>query len=157
MVMLIESTFKSQQPIPDRYTCEGENLSPPLKFSQVPSKAISLVLIVDDPDAPRGTFDHWILWNLPPHIGELAEGGKELTRLSPGPLQGVNGFGKVYYQGPCPPAGKLHHYYFKLYALDTQLSLPEGSSKQEVENAMQGHILAQSELVGTYQRYTAGR
>jgi Raf kinase inhibitor-like YbhB/YbcL family protein len=150
--MLIESVFKSQQPIPSKYTCDGENISPPLKFSQIPSGAKSLVLIVDDPDAPRGTFDHWVVWNLPPNLKELTEDAQELTRLSPAPIQGVNGYGKAYYSGPCPPAGKPHHYHFKLYALNAQLSLPEGSTKQEVEEAMKKFIIAQTELVGTYQR-----
>lgn len=149
--MIIESVFQSQQPIPSKYTCDGENVSPPLKFLQVPSKAVSLVLIVDDPDAPRGTFDHWIIWDLPPSIKELSEGGKEISRLASLPVQGINGFGKTYYQGPCPPAGKPHHYHFKLYALDIKISLPEGSSKQQVEQAMQGHVLEQAQLIGTYQ------
>lgn len=150
--MLIESAFKSQQPIPSKYTCDGENISPPLKFSQVPSGAKSLVLIVDDPDAPRGTFDHWIVWNLPPNLKELTEDAPELARLSPAPVQGVNGYGKSYYHGPCPPAGKPHHYHFKLYALNSILSLPEGSTKQEVEDALEEFVIAQAELVGTYQR-----
>jgi Raf kinase inhibitor-like YbhB/YbcL family protein len=150
--MLIESVFKSQQPIPTQYTCDGENISPPLNFSQIPPKAKSLALIMDDPDAPKGTFDHWVVWNLPPDIKQLTEDAKELTRLSPSPVQGVNGYGKAYYQGPCPPAGKPHHYHFKLYALDALLSLPEGSSKRQVEEAMKGHILVQAELIGTYQR-----
>lgn len=149
--MLIESVFESQQPIPAKYTCDGENISPPLKFLQIPSNAKSLALIVDDPDAPRGTFDHWIVWNLPPHLEELSEGARELERLSPRPQQGINGFSKSYYQGPCPPTGKPHHYHFKLYALNIQLSLTEGSTKKEVEKAMQGHIIDQTELIGTYQ------
>ena len=149
--MLIESIFKSMQPIPVKYTCDGENISPPLRFAQIPSEAQSLVLIVDDPDAPRGTFDHWLVWNLPPDMQELTE-DQEFARLSPSPIQGINGFGKTYYQGPCPPSGKPHRYHFKLYALDHLLSLPEGSSKQQLEKAMQGHILAQAELIGTYQR-----
>lgn len=154
--MLIESSaFQSQHSIPSQYTFDGENLSPPLKFLQVPSKAASLVLIVDDPDAPHGTFDHWIVWNIPPHIiKELKSGARELelAHLSPHPVQGSNGFGKIGYGGPSPPAGKPHHYHFKLYALDTQLTLKEGASKQDVERAMKGHILEQAELVGLYQR-----
>lgn len=150
--MFIESVFESQHPIPAKYTCDGENVSPPLKLLEIPSKAVSLVLIMDDPDAPRGTFDHWIIWNLSPQVKEITEGGKELSHLTPPPVQGVNGFGKNLYQGPCPPAGKPHHYHFKLYALDTKLSLKEGSTKHDVENAMNGHIIAQAELVGTYQR-----
>lgn len=149
--MLIQSVFESQQPIPAKYTCDGDNVSPPLKFLQIPPDAKSLALIMDDPDAPRGTFDHWIVWNLPPDLKGLSEGARELERLSPRPQQGSNGYQKSYYQGPCPPPGKRHHYHFKLYALDTHLSLTEGSSKREVEQAMGGHIIAQTELIGTYQ------
>jgi Raf kinase inhibitor-like YbhB/YbcL family protein len=149
--MLIESVFESQQPIPAKYTCDGENVSPPLKFLQIPAGAKSLVLIVDDTDAPNGTFDHWIVWNLPPNVNELTEGAEELNQLSSRPKQGINGFGKSYYGGPCPPSGKPHHYHFKLYALNSALSLPESSPKHEVEKAMQGHILEHAELIGTYQ------
>lgn len=150
--MLIESIFKSKHPIPVKYTCDGDNISPPLRFLQIPANAKSLALIVDDPDAPRGTFDHWVVWNLPPDLKELTEGAEELNHLSSKPLQGLNGYRKTYYQGPCPPAGNPHHYHFKLYALDQLLSLSEGASKQEVEKAMQGHLLAQAEIIGTYQR-----
>lgn len=149
--MLIKSVFESQHPIPAKYTCDGENLSPPLRFLQVPEEAKSLALVVDDPDAPHGTFDHWIIWNLPPNLKELSEGAKELKSLSPAPKQGVNGYRKFDYHGPCPPPGKVHHYHFKLYALNKELSLSEGSSKNDVEKAMQGHIIDQAELVGTYQ------
>jgi Raf kinase inhibitor-like YbhB/YbcL family protein len=149
--MLIESVFEAQQPIPAKYTCDGENVSPPLKFLQIPAGAKSLVLIVDDTDAPNGTFDHWIVWNLPPNLNELTEGAEELKRLSSKPKQGINGFGKSYYKGPCPPSGKPHHYHFKLYALNSTISLPESSPKHEIEEAMKGHILEQAELIGTYQ------
>ena len=149
--MIIESVFESNQYIPAKYTCDGDNISPPLKFLQIPAGTKSLVLIVDDPDAPRGTFDHWIVWNLPPKLRELTEGAEELTKLTPPPKQGMNGFKKPYYQGPCPPAGKPHHYHFKLYALNVQLMLQEGAPKQDVELAMKGHILDQAELVGIYQ------
>jgi Raf kinase inhibitor-like YbhB/YbcL family protein len=149
--MQIQSVFEAQQPIPAKYTCDGENVSPPLKFLQIPSGAKSLVLIVDDPDAPHGTFDHWIVWNLPPNLKGLTEGAAELEDLSPQPKQGINGFRKSFYQGPCPPPGKPHHYHFKLYALNVPLSIPEGSPKQAVENAMKGHIIETAELVGTYQ------
>lgn len=147
--MLIESVFESQQPIPSKYTCDGENVSPPLRFFQIPTGAKSLVLIVDDPDAPRGTFDHWIVWNLPPHLTEIPE-GKEFSGSS-STKHGLNGFGKMNYQGPCPPPGKPHHYHFKLYALKGQLTLPEGSKKQDVEKAMDGLIIEKAELIGTYQ------
>lgn len=149
--MLIESVFESQKPIPSKYTCDGENVSPPLKFLQIPPGVKSFALIVDDPDAPKGTFDHWILWNLPPEIRELSEGALEIQQLVPKPKQGTNGYRKQKYQGPCPPAGKPHHYFFKLYALNTQLNLPDGASKQEVEKAMEGHVIDYAELVGTYQ------
>jgi Raf kinase inhibitor-like YbhB/YbcL family protein len=150
--MLVESVFEYQQTIPDKYTCEGENVSPPLKFLQVPQKAKSFVLIMDDPDAPGGTFVHWVVWNIPSELTILSEGAPELKRATPPPGNGINGFRKTYYQGPCPPAGKPHHYHFKLYALDTQISLPEGAAKQDVEKAMKGHIVDQAELVGIYER-----
>src|SRR5262245_38388227 len=139
------SAFANHTKIPSQYTCEGKDRSPPLKFSGIPAKAKSLALIVDDPDAPMGTFDHWIAWNIPPSKTELPEGAAV-------PKQGMNGFGVTHYRGPCPPRGAPHRYYFKLYALDTMLDLEEGSSKQELLDAMQGHILGQGELVGIFQR-----
>lgn len=150
--MQIESVFHAQQAIPSKYTCEGENISPPLQFFRVPKEAKSLVLIVDDPDAPKGVFDHWIVWNLSPDLKGLSEDAPELTTGSFHPLQGINHYGKSYYSGPCPPAGQLHHYHFKLYALNSLLSLQEGSTKQQVEEAMKNKIIAQTELIGTYQR-----
>ncbi|WP_068466432.1 YbhB/YbcL family Raf kinase inhibitor-like protein [Candidatus Protochlamydia phocaeensis] len=150
--MIIESVFEYQQPIPSKYTCSGENISPPLKFLQIPQHAQSLVLIVDDPDAPHGVFDHWIIWNISPHVTQLSEGAPELKRLSPHPIEAKNGFGKKGYGGPCPPPGKPHRYFFKLYALDVPLALSEASSKKDVEQAMKGHVIEQAELMGTYQR-----
>lgn len=144
--MKIESTaFKHGKPIPSKYTCKGGNVSPPLSFQDVPQEAKSLVLIVDDPDAPSGTFDHWIVWNIPVETKHLPEG----AHLS---NQGKNGAGEAKYFGPCPPPGKPHRYFFKLYALDTTLNLPQGSSKKQVEAAMNGHILNQTSLMGTFQR-----
>ena len=137
--------FKNNDKIPKKYTCEGEDLSPPLQFSDIPQGTVSLSLVVDDPDAPSGTFDHWITWNLPPTKAELKEGEK-------GPHQGTNGFGKTGYRGPCPPRGKPHRYFFKLYALDIKVNLSEGSSKEDLEEAMEGHILAETHLIGLYQR-----
>lgn len=137
--------FEDHQSIPRKYTCDGEDVSPPLTFQELPPGARSLVLIVDDPDAPSGTFDHWIVWNLPPDTATLHEGARV-------PRQGKNHFGEQRYRGPCPPPGKPHRYFFKLYALDTLINLPAGSSKQSVEEAMEGHILGKAELVGTYQR-----
>jgi len=139
------SAFQNNQPIPSRYTCDGEDLSPPLDFHQVPADAKSLVVIVDDPDAPMGTFDHWIAWNLPATTAFLAEGADI-------PKEGRNDFRETGYRGPCPPPGPAHRYFFKVYALDTMLDIAEGSTKQQLEEAMEGHILAHAELVGTFQR-----
>lgn len=150
--MWMTSVFESHQTIPSKHTGDGENLSPLLKLADVPLSAQSLVLIMDDPDAPRGTFDHWIVWNLAPDIREIPEGVREWQHLSPHCKYGKNGYGLLGYKGPYPPPGQLHHYHFKLYALDRWLDLPAGSSKQEVEAAMQGHIVDQTELVGIYQR-----
>ena len=149
--MHIQSVFEDQKPIPAKYTCEGDDVSPPLKFLNVPKNTKSLVLIVDDPDAPRGTFDHWIVWNIPPTLLALSEGAKELFENAK-VKQGINGFNVVEYKGPCPPPGKPHRYFFKLYALDKELNYPEGTSKKEIEKAIQDHILEKAELVGTYKR-----
>lgn len=144
--MEIESpAFVHEQIIPDRYTCKGANVSPPLVFKVIPMTAKSLVLIVDDPDAPGGVFDHWLIWNIPSATETLPEGASF-------PNQGTNGFGKALYNGPCPPPGKTHHYHFKLYALDTLLDLKAGSSKAQLQKAMQGHILDEAELIGIFKR-----
>ncbi len=139
------SAFQDSQPIPAAYTCDGANSNPPLTFSSVPENARSLVLIVDDPDAPNGTWDHWVVFNIPPMTREIEEGQAR---------QGVTGTGSsgaTAYQGPCPPSGE-HRYMFKLYALDTELDLAVGVNKKAVEEAMQGHILAQAQLIGLYIR-----
>lgn len=147
--MLIESpAFVYEQTIPTKYTCSGEDVSPPLKFLQIPKNAKSLVLIVDDPDAPKGVFTHWVVWNIPPQTQELTAGAKELVNAK----QGINSFRKQGYNGPCPPPGKAHRYYFKLFALDTQLNMADDASKQEVEKAMHGHIIDQAEYMGTFSR-----
>ncbi len=138
--------------IPDRYTCDAQDFSPPLEFSDVPENTISFVLICDDPDAPFKIWVHWVVFNIPAETEGFSEGilKQELDQLSV--IQGINDFGKVGYQGPCPPPGKAHRYSFKLYALDTMLSLKEGVSKKDVIEAMQGHIIAEAKLVGIYQR-----
>jgi Raf kinase inhibitor-like YbhB/YbcL family protein len=144
--MKIESpAFEHHAFIPKRYTCEGSNVSPPLDFFDIPAKAKSLILIVEDPDAPGGTFDHWIAWNIAPTTVHLQEKAAV-------DYQGTNGFGQNNYKGPCPPHGKPHRYFFKLYALDVILDLPEGSTKALLENAIEGHILSKAELIGLYQR-----
>lgn len=137
------SAFENNKLIPAKYTCDGANVNPPLTIEGVPDGAKSLVLIVDDPDAPMGTFDHWVVWNIPPtsKIEENAVPGTE----------GVNDFRKRSYGGPCPPYG-THRYFFKVYALDTKLDLSPNSRKKDVEKAMQGHVLAKGELIGLYRR-----
>lgn len=144
--MQIESpVFEANHQIPRKYTCEGQDVSPPLVFNDIPSGTMSLALVMDDPDAPMGTFDHWIAWNLPADTKKLTEGAAL-------PGQGKNHFKELRYRGPCPPKGSPHRYFFKLYALDTVINLPNGSNKSQLEDAMEGHILGKAELVGTYQR-----
>jgi Raf kinase inhibitor-like YbhB/YbcL family protein len=145
-------TFQPNASIPPHYTCDGGNLSPPLKWSEVPSGAVSLVLLMDDPDVPKniradGMWDHWVLFNIPASVVGLSENAKDFF----GAKQGKNSSGKLGYTGPCPP-DRQHRYFFKLYALDTVLDLPNGSTKAEVQAACQGHILDQAELIGVYDR-----
>jgi len=142
---LTSTAFIHNSQIPSEFTCDGSDLSPPLSIIDVPANAKSLVLISDDPDAPVGTWDHWIVFNIPPSTKEIAK-GKE-SQGTPG----KNSWGRTGYGGPCPPSG-THRYFFKLYALDTMLNLPEGSNKKQIEAAMQGHILARVELMGLYKR-----
>ena len=142
---LTSSAFSHNGSIPSEYTCDGSDLSPPLSISDVPSNAKSLALISDDPDAPVGTWDHWVVFNIPPLTKEIPK-GKE-----PSGIAGKNSWGRTGYCGPCPPS-VTHRYFFKLYDLDTILNLPAGSSKKQVETAMQGHILAKAELMGLYKR-----
>lgn len=147
---LTSTAFSQGGEIPARYTCKGQDLSPPLSWSDVPEGTKSLVLICDDPDAPRGTFVHWVVYNIPPSASRLPEGIPAEPSLEDGTLQGINHFGKIGYGGPCPPPGPAHRYFFKLYALDTTLELPPGATKEQVLKAMEGHILAKAELVGTF-------
>ena len=135
--------FKAGGNIPTRFTCDGEDVNPPLEILHIPQEAKSLVLIVEDPDAPGGIWLHWLVWNIPVthHIKESDIPGD----------QGVNDFGRNDYGGPCPPSG-THRYFFKIYALDDVLDLPEGSHRKEVEKAMQDHILAYGEVMGVYKR-----
>lgn len=141
------SAFAEGSTIPTQYTADGADLSPPLQWGTAPSGTESLALICDDPDAPRGIWVHWVLFNLPADFCELPEDvAKSVGR------QGKNDFGKLGYGGPSPPKGKPHRYFFKLYALDTTLELPEGSTKAQVEHAMKGHIIASAQLMGKYGR-----
>ncbi|MFC1485897.1 YbhB/YbcL family Raf kinase inhibitor-like protein [Candidatus Latescibacterota bacterium] len=143
--------FLEGEMIPARYTCDGENVSPPLRWNELPEGTQSLALIVDDPDAPMGTFVHWVIFNIPPSPANLPENIPPHGRLPNGAMQGTTSFRRIGYGGPCPPSG-THRYYFKLWALDTKLNLNEGITKQEILAAMQGHILGESQLMGKYRR-----
>jgi Raf kinase inhibitor-like YbhB/YbcL family protein len=145
------SAFKEGSVIPARYTCDGLDFSPPLSWSSVPDGTQSLTLIADDPDAPRGAFVHWVIYNLPPDTRRLPEDVPNQQTLPSGALQGINGAGSIGYTGPCPPSG-THRYFFKVYALDTELDLGVGATKEEVVRAMEGHVRAEGRLLGTYQR-----
>jgi Raf kinase inhibitor-like YbhB/YbcL family protein len=143
---LSSPSFPHDGMIPQRFTCDGADASPPLVIANVPGNAKALALIVDDPDAPVGTWVHWVVWNIGAGTKEIPE-----NSVPPGALQGTNDFGKQRYGGPCPPSG-THRYFFKLYALDAPLPLKAGADKAGIENAMRGHILARAELIGRYRR-----
>jgi Raf kinase inhibitor-like YbhB/YbcL family protein len=145
------SAFEDGEAIPVVYSCDGSDISVPLSWGDPPAGTGAFALIVDDPDAPGGTFTHWVLFNVPPGARQLEEGIPGQGQLASGALQGKNGFGEVGYGGPCPPAGAPHHYRFTLYALDGPLDLDAGASKARVLDAMQGHVLAEGRLTGTYQ------
>ena len=152
MNMVLESAaFRAGDMIPAKYTCDGENMSPPLKWSNAPEGTKSFALIADDPDAPGGTWVHWVVYNIPAGARELPEKASQTKKLPPGSLEGVTDFRANTYGGPCPPSG-VHRYFFKLYALDTALNFRAGASKKQLLDAMKGHILAQAELVGKYKR-----
>lgn len=151
-MQLISTAFKAGEPIPAKHTCDGQDTSPPLKWTNAPPNTKSFALISDDPDAPMGTWVHWVLYDLPPTVTELSEDLPRSPSISHGAKQGLNDFHRLGYGGPCPPPGKPHRYYFKLYALDTVLGLKPGATKKDVERAMEKHTLGQAQLMGTYQR-----
>ena len=146
---LTSSAFDNGQSIPPEYTCKGENISPPLQWVNPPPKTKSLVIIVEDPDAPRGTFVHWMIYNIPATTLSLPEAIPLESELPDGSRQGTNDFGALGYAGPCPPGG-IHHYSFRIYALDVALNLQEGVYEKQLLQAMEGHILTQAELMGGY-------
>lgn len=153
MAFEIESSaFGQGGSIPVHYTCDGSDRSPPLVWKDEPKGTKSYVLLCDDPDAPVGNWDHWVLFNLPVDTRELHEGLVSHETLPNGAIQGLNSWGRVGYNGPCPPKGSNHRYFFKLYALDTMLTLSSKATKADVEAAMQGHILAHSQLMAHYGR-----
>jgi len=151
-MQLTSTAFAEGASIPARHTCDDKNLSPALRWSGVPAGARSLALIADDPDAPVGTWVHWVLYDLPPAVNELPEAVARNQYTPAGGKQGLNDFKHLGYGGPCPPHGKPHRYFFKLYALDTLLDLKPGATKKELERAMEKHVLAEGQLMGTYQR-----
>ena len=138
--------FQEGGNIPSKFTCDGANTNPALHIEQTPPNAKSLVLIVDDPDAPGGLFTHWLIWNIDPQTKEIAE-----SSASPKAIQGTNNFPNVGYGGPCPPSG-THRYFFKIFALDQMLDLKSGAKRAELERAMHGHVIAQGQLMGRYAR-----
>ncbi|HEV2492928.1 MAG TPA: YbhB/YbcL family Raf kinase inhibitor-like protein [Terriglobia bacterium] len=146
------SAFKPGGDIPAKFTCAGPNISPALDWGEPPSGTQSFTLIMDDPDAPSGTWVHWVVYDLPASTRRLPEGVKKGDALKSGGQQGVNDFGDAGYGGPCPPPGKPHRYFFKLYAVDKPLGLAAGVRKPQVESTLKGHILAQSELMGRFRR-----
>ena len=149
---LTSAAFAPNGTIPRKHTCDGPDVSPLLSWDAPPGLTQSFALIVDDPDAPAGTWVHWVLFDLPAATRDLPEGVPRDEQLPSGARQGRNDFRRVGYNGPCPPSGPAHRYFFKLYALDARLNLRPGVTRAEVERALQGHILAHGELVGRYQR-----
>jgi len=144
-IIIRSPAFREGSAIPSKYTCDGEDISPPLSIENIPSDTVSLALVVDDSDAPMGTWDHWVLFNISPETTKIGEGGK------PQGPDGNTSWNKTGYGGPCPPDGE-HRYFFKIYALDTKLGLGDGATKEEVLEAMKGHVLSESELMGVYKR-----
>jgi Raf kinase inhibitor-like YbhB/YbcL family protein len=151
-IQMTSADFSAGETIPKKFTCDGPDVSPQLKWDPPPARTQSFALIMDDPDAPAGTWVHWVLYDLPANTLKLPEGVAKQEELASDARQGRNDFGKIGYGGPCPPPDKPHRYFFKLYALDAKLGLKAGATKADVERAMKGHILGQAELMGTYGR-----
>ena len=142
---ITSSAFSNNAMIPSKYTCQGQDISPPLEFSNIQKNAKMLALIMDDPDAPSGTFTHWLVWNIPSKITEIHEGERIIYP------QGLNDFGRQYYKGPCPPSG-VHRYFFTLYALNKEIDLKPGATKDELLKAMRDNIIEKTELIGKYKK-----
>jgi Raf kinase inhibitor-like YbhB/YbcL family protein len=146
------TAFSRGGEIATRYTCDGADLSPALNWTDAPAGTQSFALIADDPDAPVGTWTHWIIWNIPAKTTALSEGVPKVEKLSDGTRQGRNDFKRIGYGGPCPPPGKPHRYFFKLYALDANLEVKAGANRDELERVIKEHLLSKAELMGTYRR-----
>jgi len=149
---LSTTAFQPESDIPGKYTCAGADVSPAFSWSNAPAGTQSFALVADDPDAPVGTWVHWVAYDIPATARQLPEGVPKVDSIPGGGTQGQNDFRKTGYGGPCPPPGKPHRYYFRLYALDAKLNLNPGATKKDLEQAMQGHILAQSQLMGRFKR-----
>ena len=145
------TAFRDGSFIPKKFTCDGPDVSPALSWGDPPAGTKSLAIIADDPDAPAGTWVHWVLYDLPADTRKLPEGVAKDRELPNGALQGRNDFGKIGYDGPCPPRGSEHRYFFKLYALDSRTGLKAGATKSELERAMKGHVLSQAQFIGKFQ------
>jgi len=145
------TAFRDGGSIPKKFTCDGGDVSPALSWTDPPAGTRSLAIIVDDPDAPGGVWVHWVLYDLPPDTRKLSEAVAKSPQLPNGALQGRNDFGKIGYNGPCPPRGASHRYFFKLYALDSKTGLRTGAAKADLERAIRGHVLAETELIGKFQ------
>ncbi|UCD51503.1 MAG: YbhB/YbcL family Raf kinase inhibitor-like protein [Phycisphaerales bacterium] len=150
-ISVASSAFEEGGMIPAKYTCDGQDVSPPLKWEGIPEGTKCIALVADDPDAPMGTWVHWVMWNIPPDVTELPENVPPDAQLSDGSRQGVTDFRRPGYGGPCPPSG-THRYYFKVYALDTMLDLPTGARKGDLLKAAEGHVLVEGQLMGRYSR-----
>lgn len=150
-MVIASPSFKAGERIPSVHSCDGDDTSPPLQWNDPPAQTKSFALISDDPDAPSGDWVHWVVWNIPAEARALPESLPKKGALPDGTRQGTNDFGRIGYGGPCPPSG-THRYYFRLYALDAVLELPEAARKAQLERAMKAHVLAAAELMGKYQR-----
>jgi len=148
---LQSAAFEEQGMVPSRHTCDGDDLSPPLTWDDPPEATKCFALVSDDPDAPGGTWIHWVVWNIPPESRGLPQGVPKVAELADGTRQGITDFRRVGYGGPCPPSG-THRYFFRLYALDAKMDLPSGASRNDLDGCMRGHVLAQAELMGKYRR-----
>ncbi len=148
---ITSNSFKNNCNIPSKYTCDGENINPQINFIDIPVGARSLVLIVDDPDAPSKTWVHWLLWNIPSTVNSIDENSVPLNVI-----KGINDFGKLEYGGPCPPSG-VHRYFFKLYALDILIDLPVGATKSQLLEAIKDHVIEEAVLIGKYEKINNSR
>jgi Raf kinase inhibitor-like YbhB/YbcL family protein len=146
------SAFAAGAAIPRQYTCEGSDQSPALQWSETPKGTVTFAVVVHDPDAPAGDWVHWVAWNIPASSHELAENFPRQQELADGTRQGRNDFRKIGYNGPCPPPGRAHRYYFRVYAVDEKLDLAPGATRAQLDSALKGHVLAEAEYMGTYRR-----